>query len=1342
MEAKRVDVEKAEKVARLYARITPRLTTRQDLKLSKTVSRPVDRTRPAMRRAAQPQDETMFYVFSMNGNGGFILVAGDDIAKPVLGYSDTGTYDENNPNLAYWMESLSQEIAYAIENSATQDDQTKAAWEAFAAETDIQSQSDGDHVEPLIKTKWNQSPPYNDRCPEISGERAVTGCVATAMAQIMKYHEYPTTRTVEIPGYTKSGINISAITGQTTYRWSDMSNTYSTLSTDESKTAVAELMYQCGVSVKMNYSLTGSGASSSEVVPALKTYFDYDAGIIYLDRNYYSYTEWINLLKTELKANRPIYYDGNSDSNGHAFVCDGYDANNLFHFNWGWGGSSDGYFEVSALNPGSVGIGGGSDGYNKNQSIIIGIQPNKGGQPVIQLGLSTFSVSKSSLTDLTEPFGVSADHLKNIGLATVTDVYLGVLLCNQDGSYYDHKTYPQNLNLPPFYSYDSKNLLSEYSLPSSTPVGRYKLYPAFSASSEIPSIISSTNGYKYIIVDVKADGSVTLTESSDKPNLSLISLQSLRTVYQNKTGYFTAEITNSGAADYNSKLTLQLGSQTVATDPVVIPAETTKIVEFSDTITLDPDTYPLSILYDTENTPDGSPSVQLGNSVLIEVKAEPTEEPNLSLVSVSFPNNDAVDINYPDLTVEIKNDGGLYDKSIIVFIFPEDRGNSIIGLIATNIWIEKDETQSIRFTNPLYNLEIGVRYMYRVYYYDGVGTQVVFDGRFYFTTATDTPVSIDAQTPVITAHPQSAEYTKNATATPILVTANVSDDGTLTYQWYSNTNNTNTGGSVIDGATSANYTPPTNAVGVTYYYAVITNTNTSANITGQQTATIKSNPASITVNKISPPAPAAPTLETKTAVSITLNAIDGDVEYSIDGERWQDSRIFSGLAPNTPYIFYARYKENDRQTVSPSSAPSETFTTDKAALAGTVTISGKAIFGETLTAETSALTSTPVIVELGSLSYQWKRNNVDIPNATAATYTLVREDIDATVTVTVAADNTSGNVVSVPAIAISKAEQSAPVAPTLETKTAESITLNAIDGDVEYSIDGERWQDSRTFSGLAPDAEYTFYARMKETDTHNASPASEGYNITTDTDAELVRLTVNSKQPSVAGNEFSYQATCGETSVTLDVVPATAIVTVGDVRYGNQPIPLSDDSTVINIKTVSSNRQTTNNYRLTIANSLDANKILFKRWSDVVAVNRNAADGKYRDIDSVRWVVGGEERKEWYIRLSNGEDYSVEIHRAGKWHNVCGEPQTNIRKIIAYPNPVTVGENMNLQLPESFTGGYVDVISLAGSTTKRKLPLPNTINIISVADWSPGIYLLNIVAPNGDRETIKIIVIN
>jgi hypothetical protein len=206
---------------------------------------------------------------------------------------------------------------------------------------------------------------------------------------------------------------------------------------------------------------------------------------------------------------------------------------------------------------------------------------------------------------------------------------------------------------------------------------------------------------------------------------------------------------------------------------------------------------------------------------------------------------------------------------------------------------------------------------------------------------------------------------------------------------------------------------------------------------------------------------------------------------------------------------------------------------------------------------------------------------------------------------------------------------------------------------------------------------------------------------------------------------------------------ASATVTVDGVAYSANTVPLSGDLTVININIVSDDRINTDNYRLTVSNPVDADAVLFQRWEDVIAVNRNPANNGTRDIKGVYWYRNGNMEvpdPSWFIRITEGESYHAEINIADRWHHVCGEPKKRSATVAAYPNPVSAGENLNLQLSDGFTGGYMNVVSLSGLTVKRKLPLPDSFNTVSLADLAPGVYLLDIIAPNGDREAVKIIV--
>ena len=346
------------------------------------------------------------YVYNVQNKGGFVIVSPDDETETILGYSDSGEFDESHmpDNMRYWLQGYAEEIAFVrgtryevrgtedvrgtrYEVRGTEDVrgtryEVRGTANAPAAASTIKTS-----IAPLIQTHWNQSAPYNNLTPLWDGSsHSATGCVATAMAQVMYFTEMrvestTTTTTTEIPGYTSKQLNkdIDPIPVGTEINWSNMQLTYPSTGTDAEKEAadeaIAQLMYYCGVSVGMNY-YQQSGANSNAIVPALKNYFGYNTTTQQAIRSDYTYGDWINLIYFELSQGRPVLYGGQSNGGGHAFICDGYDMEDYFHINWGWGGQSDGCFKLSVLNPQEQGIGGSSstDGYHYGQVAIIGIQ--------------------------------------------------------------------------------------------------------------------------------------------------------------------------------------------------------------------------------------------------------------------------------------------------------------------------------------------------------------------------------------------------------------------------------------------------------------------------------------------------------------------------------------------------------------------------------------------------------------------------------------------------------------------------------------------------------------------------------------------------------------------------------------------------------------------------------------------------------------------------------------------------------------------------------------------------------------------------------------------------------
>lgn len=285
----------------------------------------------------------MATMYAFNVDNGFVIVAADDCVRPVLGYSNEGRFDINNASdgLLYMLDELSQSVASAISRGQKPSNDVAIQWENLEKNGTMNSHRGVSVVEPLIKTKWNQDSPYNMYVP--SG--CPTGCVATAMAQVMKYWEWPLKGTGEhsyvCPPYGEQYANF----GETTYDWANMTLTYGNQSTPEEREAVAVLMRHCGVAVDMMYETDGSGAYSGDVPAAVSNYFSYSEHTTYISRSH-TPEDWALLLKSNLNQNIPIYYSGQSTSGGHAFICDGYDEDGLFHFNFGWGGASNSFIDI------------------------------------------------------------------------------------------------------------------------------------------------------------------------------------------------------------------------------------------------------------------------------------------------------------------------------------------------------------------------------------------------------------------------------------------------------------------------------------------------------------------------------------------------------------------------------------------------------------------------------------------------------------------------------------------------------------------------------------------------------------------------------------------------------------------------------------------------------------------------------------------------------------------------------------------------------------------------------------------------------------------------------------
>lgn len=326
---------------------------------------------PAKNLRSDKTNNAPYYAFNLEQ--GYVIVSGDDEMTELVGYAENGFFDAENvpPQMQLWLDGYAEYVA------AVQSGKAKAR-------KILLSDSPSVVVEPLVSTKWNQDAPFNNFAPEYTDDnnntqRCATGCAATAMAQIMKFHNWPEQGVGHYSYEHQSFGTISSNFSEHVYDWTNMidrynNGEYSNVQAD----AVALLMKDCGVSLNMNYGPV-SGASIYSYTPAFKNYFRYSSRTV--NRSGCETAEFTKIITDELQEGRPIIYCGTGEDGGHAFVVDGYDTNYFLHVNWGWGGYSDGYFDMNYMDPTGLGIGGGSGAFKWNQGIVLARPLKDGVEP-------------------------------------------------------------------------------------------------------------------------------------------------------------------------------------------------------------------------------------------------------------------------------------------------------------------------------------------------------------------------------------------------------------------------------------------------------------------------------------------------------------------------------------------------------------------------------------------------------------------------------------------------------------------------------------------------------------------------------------------------------------------------------------------------------------------------------------------------------------------------------------------------------------------------------------------------------------------------------------------------
>lgn len=525
------------------------------------------------------------YVFNVK-DGGFVIASGDGRALPVLGYSTTGSFDWNRmpENMRAWLRGYGE----AIENLG--DIQLTNTTTRRTTRTKI---------EPIVTSQWNQAPVYNELCPKYNGQvteaqnkLCLTGCTATAMAQVMNYYQWPQTATSQIPAYTYNVSNVKEGVSEdfsaealpaVTFDWNNMLNRYldeedkplASLTEAQVK-AVATLMRYCGQSVLMKYSTVISLAYGSNVADALRRYFNYDNTARCVNRAGYTIEQWEDLIYNELANKRPVVYGGASDEGGHSFICDGYDSNGMFHINWGWEGYADNYFSLSVLNPSATNVLGVTRpgiGFSISQEAVIGIQPNKTGTastPVVPEMCSTshFFVIDGVDNEKTPVYYLAIPFECSTFLSSDAEFEIG-LFYEENGTWKNDlgqtmKITMKNHNSNYFAPYYYKSVD-----PSKVPDFTKRLYPRYRCTSVQGAEWQLFAGGNYYFEYTVKNGNVTITAmpSANALKITKSEITGGTGTVASKSN-LTLTIQNSGATDYDGTLVLlpiSIGNEDPAT---------------------------------------------------------------------------------------------------------------------------------------------------------------------------------------------------------------------------------------------------------------------------------------------------------------------------------------------------------------------------------------------------------------------------------------------------------------------------------------------------------------------------------------------------------------------------------------------------------------------------------------------------------------------------------------------------------------------------------------------------------------------------------------------------------
>ena len=645
-----------------------------------------------------------WYAFNALPGEGYVVVAGDDRFPSVIGYSEEGEFSELNmpENMRSWLEQYAEQVRYVQSHPSVK--------------VSASANHTVGNVYPLLgNTKWNQSAPYNNLCPtytDSNGEtkRAVTGCVATAMAQVMYYHQWPkvgsgsNSYSCKLNGDEAQTVTLSTDFSQSRYDWSNMLPYYSGSETTAQNNAVARLMSDCGVAMNMGYGAS-SGAVTRIAMNRMPQHFGYDRSIKFLTRDAYPFDKWLAILNGELDNARPVIHSGASVNGGHAFVIDGCNASGYYHVNWGWNGKSNGYFLLTDLTPTDQGIGSSEGGYNLRQGMICNIMPNRGSSANVVGHIGQFLYDNEQVSR-----GATAGlRFKSYYVLSSADgeaqATLALGITDAAGNLLRVATRQNYTGFVPYYNYSTSWKMT---IPTDLADGDYYVVPLIAPIG--------TSDFQTLGVDRSSNSRIKMTLQgnyayfsgySQPEKLEVAALSYSDVLAANRDINVKATISNSGG-EFVDNLCVALlkadGSVAATGVPKRIDVLTGGEAVLESTVKPTASgTYTLAIIYASDSTvvAGQQPSLSIGNS------------PTAFDMEITTPFSLAKEVmptTHLEGKVTLHNRGGAFAGRLELMIVPKT-SNSILGFIYSDfVTIKTGESKEVHFAGSFTRGEVGQAY--------------------------------------------------------------------------------------------------------------------------------------------------------------------------------------------------------------------------------------------------------------------------------------------------------------------------------------------------------------------------------------------------------------------------------------------------------------------------------------------------------------------------------------------------------------------------------------------------------------------------------------------------------